>query len=120
MSRGARARLSVFLTASSVAGTLTALSGLARAPVTADGDAVMGFGLGLVLLSFVGGFYWTSLGPWRWLVPATIGANVVLSRYDPKVVDAFLTDPESLRRPPADLARRPSEHILDVLLEELG
>ncbi|MEX2658840.1 MAG: UDP-N-acetylglucosamine 2-epimerase [Acidimicrobiales bacterium] len=52
--------------------------------------------------------------------PDGIGANVVLSRYEPAIVDTFLAELDRLRRPPADLARRPSEHILDVLLEELA
>lgn len=52
--------------------------------------------------------------------PDGIGANVVLSRYESAVVDTFLADHERLRRPPADLAPRPSEEILEVLLAELA
>ena len=52
--------------------------------------------------------------------PDGLGANVVLSRYDPAVVDAFVAAPERLRRPPADLTIRPSERILEVLLLELA
>ena len=52
--------------------------------------------------------------------PDGLGANVVLSRYDPAVIDAFVAAPERLRRPPADLSERPSEHILEVLLQELA
>jgi UDP-N-acetylglucosamine 2-epimerase len=52
--------------------------------------------------------------------PDGIGANVVLSRYEPAVVDTFLADAECLRRPVADLGARPSEHILDVLLDEVA
>lgn len=52
--------------------------------------------------------------------PDGLGANVVLSRYEPAVVDGFLADPGRLRRPPADLGVRPSERILDVLQEELA
>jgi hypothetical protein len=47
--------------------------------------------------------------------PDGLGANIVLSRYEPAVVDAFVADPERLRRPPADLRVRPSARILDVL-----
>lgn len=49
-----------------------------------------------------------------------LGANVVLSKYDPEVVETFLADPERLRRAPADLVVRPSEQILDVLVEALS
>ena len=49
-----------------------------------------------------------------------LGANVVLSRYDKVVVDAFLGDPECHRRPSAPLDARPSEAILSVLLDELA
>ena len=52
--------------------------------------------------------------------PDGIGANVVLSHYDPTVLAGFLDDPEPLRRPPAPLDASPSQHILDVLLEELS
>lgn len=51
--------------------------------------------------------------------PDGLGTNVVLSGHDDGVVDDFLRDPERFRRPPADLSRRPSETILDVLLAEL-
>lgn len=52
--------------------------------------------------------------------PDGIGANVVLSRFEPSVIDGFLADPERLRRPPAELTSRPSEQILAVLLAELA
>lgn len=45
-----------------------------------------------------------------------LGANIVLSDYRPEVIDGFITDPERLRRKPADLDQRPSEQILDDLL----
>ena len=46
-----------------------------------------------------------------------LGANVVLSRYDPAAVDAFLADPERWRRPPAALdGARPSAAIVDAVL----
>jgi UDP-N-acetylglucosamine 2-epimerase (non-hydrolysing) len=51
--------------------------------------------------------------------PDGLGANVVLSHYDPGVIDGFLDDTQRLRRPPASRAASPSEQILDVLLEEL-
>ena len=49
-----------------------------------------------------------------------LGANVVLSHYDPAVVDAFLADPQRLRRPPAPRDLNPSEQILEVLADELS
>jgi UDP-N-acetylglucosamine 2-epimerase (non-hydrolysing) len=52
--------------------------------------------------------------------PDGIGANIVLSRYDQSVIDAFVADPERLRRPAADLSVRPSARILEVLEEELA
>ena len=78
VSRGERARLTVFLLAVATATVLTALSGLVRSPVNVDGDAVVAFGMSLLLLSFLGGFYWPSLGRWRWTVPAAMAANTVL------------------------------------------
>ena len=52
--------------------------------------------------------------------PDGIGANVVLSQYDPTAIERFLSDPEPLRRGPAPLDASPSQQILDVLLEELA
>jgi UDP-N-acetylglucosamine 2-epimerase len=52
--------------------------------------------------------------------PDGLGANVVLSRYDPDVVGAFLAAPERHRRPPAPLDARPTAAILAVLLDELA
>lgn len=78
MRHGVRARLRVYVAAVVVATTLTLLSTFATEPLNADGLARMGFGVSLTLLSFLGGFYWRSLGPWRWLVPAAVAANVVL------------------------------------------
>lgn len=49
-----------------------------------------------------------------------LGANVVLSRYEPATVQAFLADPEAVRRPMATGQQAPSEQILDVLLARLG
>lgn len=78
MRHGVRARLRVYEVAVTVATSLTVLSGFATAPLTPDGLARMGFGVALTLLSFLGGFYWRSLGPWRWIVPAAVAANVAL------------------------------------------
>jgi UDP-N-acetylglucosamine 2-epimerase (non-hydrolysing) len=51
--------------------------------------------------------------------PDGLGANVVLSRYDPAVVDAFLTDPEQWRRPPTPRPEvSPSARIAEVVAEE--
>ena len=47
--------------------------------------------------------------------PDGIGANVVLSHYDPAIVSAFLDHAERHRHKPADLDDRPSEQILDAL-----
>jgi UDP-N-acetylglucosamine 2-epimerase len=44
-----------------------------------------------------------------------LGANVVLSRYDPAVIWEFLDHPEVRRHKPADLDSRPSEQILEEL-----
>jgi UDP-N-acetylglucosamine 2-epimerase (non-hydrolysing) len=41
-----------------------------------------------------------------------VGANVVVSGYRPEVVAEVTADPDRLRRPRADLDRRPSEQIL--------
>jgi UDP-N-acetylglucosamine 2-epimerase (non-hydrolysing) len=48
--------------------------------------------------------------------PDGLGANVVLSRYRPEVVRAFLADPEAHRRPAATDVLKPSEVVLDHLL----
>lgn len=47
--------------------------------------------------------------------PDGIDRNVVLSAYDQQVVDGFLADPQSWRRPPTRLETRPSERVLDAL-----
>ena len=48
--------------------------------------------------------------------PDGIGENVVLSRYDPGVVDEFIADPERWRRAPAaPLEVSPSERIAEVV-----
>jgi UDP-N-acetylglucosamine 2-epimerase (non-hydrolysing) len=51
--------------------------------------------------------------------PDGLGENVLLTGYDPVVVDGFLADPESFRRDPARDAVSPSEEILEVLLDRL-
>ncbi len=48
--------------------------------------------------------------------PDGLGANVVLSNYEPARIAEFIGDPERYRRTPADLDHRPSEHILEELL----
>lgn len=48
--------------------------------------------------------------------PDGLGANVVLSRYRPEVVAAFLSDPRAHRRPAATESLRPSESVLHHLL----
>lgn len=53
--------------------------------------------------------------------PDGLGANVVLSRYDPATVDAFLADPERWRRPPAaGPAASPSEQIARAVAAEVA
>lgn len=52
--------------------------------------------------------------------PDGLGANVVLSNYEPARIDGFIRDPERYRRRPADLDRRPSEQILDELLDVIA
>jgi UDP-N-acetylglucosamine 2-epimerase len=47
--------------------------------------------------------------------PDGLGANVVLSHYDPAVIAAFLDHPGRYRRTPAELDHAPSEQILDEL-----
>jgi hypothetical protein len=78
VTHGERARPGVLAIAALVATTLTLLASSASAPLNADGIAIMGSGVGLILVSFLGGFYWRSLGRWRWLVPVAVGVNVVL------------------------------------------
>jgi len=51
--------------------------------------------------------------------PDGLGRNVVLSKYEQRALEEFLADPERLRHVPSDLGLRPSERILDVLLEAL-
>jgi UDP-N-acetylglucosamine 2-epimerase (non-hydrolysing) len=48
--------------------------------------------------------------------PDGVGANVVVSRYDPEVVGGFLADPEAHRTPPVADRIRPSEVVLEHLL----
>lgn len=53
--------------------------------------------------------------------PDGLGANVVLSAYDPATVDAFLADPERWRRPPAgDGGPSPAAAIVEGIAAELA
>ena len=52
--------------------------------------------------------------------PHGLGANVVLSAFDPEVVDRFLDDPEQYRVPAALPDSRPSEQILEVLMDAVA
>lgn len=52
--------------------------------------------------------------------PHGLGANVVLSAYDPTVIEPFLADPEGFRTAPDGEAANPSEDILQVLLDRLA
>ena len=49
--------------------------------------------------------------------PDGLGENAVLSRYDPGVVEAFLTDPERFRRARRLPQSSPSQEILEVLAD---
>lgn len=49
--------------------------------------------------------------------PHGLGANVVLSKFDPLIVDAFVSDPEAHRVAPSLPTSRPSEQILEVLID---
>ncbi len=51
--------------------------------------------------------------------PDGLEENVVLSGYDEEVVGAFLADPQARRRPAALGDERPSEQVVDVLVDEL-
>ena len=47
--------------------------------------------------------------------PDGLGANAVLSRYDPAVIQYFLSNPARFRRPPRIPAASPSERVLEAL-----
>ncbi len=47
--------------------------------------------------------------------PDGLGANAVLSRYDPAVIQYFLSNPARFRRPPRIPAASPSELVLEAL-----
>ncbi len=49
--------------------------------------------------------------------PDGLGANAVLSRYDPAVIQDFIRDPARFRRPPRIPAASPSEQVLEALSE---
>lgn len=78
VTRGRRARLGIYVGAVGVSLVLTLLCGRPRIPFRPDGVANLGFGNALILLTFLGGYYWDSLRRWRWLVPAGIAANVLV------------------------------------------
>ncbi|MDQ3293991.1 MAG: hypothetical protein M3527_06040, partial [Actinomycetota bacterium] len=53
--------------------------------------------------------------------PDGLDANVVLARYDPATVDAFLADPDRWRRPPAaDATTSPAAAIVDGIVADLA
>lgn len=78
VTRGRRARLGIYLGAVGVSLALTLLCGRPPIPFRPDGVPNLGFGTALILLTFLGGYYWDSLRRWRWLVPAGIAANVLV------------------------------------------
>ena len=78
MLRGPRARLGVYQATVAVSLVLTALLCRPPIPVRESGTAILGFSASLSLLALLGGFYWRSLGGWRWLMPAGMAANVAI------------------------------------------
>ena len=48
-----------------------------------------------------------------------VGENVLVSRYDPAEVDAFLADPQQWRRPARTGDERPAAEVVDVLVRML-
>ena len=48
-----------------------------------------------------------------------VGENVLVSRYDPAEVDAFLADPQKWRRPARTGDERPAAEVVDVLVRML-
>ena len=48
-----------------------------------------------------------------------VGGNVLVSRYDPAEVDAFLADPQQWRRPARTGDERPAAEVVDVLVRML-
>lgn len=79
VARGKKARMGIFGAAVPISVVLTLLCANPQAPLRPDGVPVLAHGAALVLLSFLGGYYWASLGRWRWLVPAGMTVNVVLA-----------------------------------------
>ena len=78
VTRGEPARLGAFVIAIAAATALTLLNNTAQRPVAADGNAIFPFGPSLLLLAFLGGYYWRSLASQRWLMPAAVVWNIVL------------------------------------------
>jgi hypothetical protein len=74
----AKARAGVFL-AAAVAIVLTLVHSTAGSPLNADGNPNLSFNIGIILVAFIGGFYWDALGSWRWVMPAAIGCNTALA-----------------------------------------
>jgi len=75
---GEAARVGVFALAILAGTVITALTAFARSPINREGDPMVGLSA-LLLLSFLGGFYWTSLRGWRWLVPASMAWVLALA-----------------------------------------
>ncbi|HWI03140.1 MAG TPA: hypothetical protein VNT52_04830, partial [Acidimicrobiales bacterium] len=72
VAQGPRARLGVYVAAIGVGFVLALLSRQVTGALKPDGQPALPFAAALLLLSFLGGYYWRSLGRWRWLVPASI------------------------------------------------
>lgn len=62
-----------------VATVITLVHSTAEWPITADGNPNFGFNAGVLLMAFSAGFYWDSLGAWRWLAPAALAVNTALA-----------------------------------------
>ena len=67
------------LLAVTVTTILTLVHSTATEPLTADGNPNLSYGAGVLLLAFTAGFYWDSLGSWRWLAPAALAGVTVLA-----------------------------------------
>lgn len=44
-----------------------------------------------------------------------LGKNIVLSKFDPAVIDRFIQNPDEYRVPPADISAQPSQAVIDTI-----
>lgn len=78
VAQGRRARVGVYVGAIAVSALLVALSTQSGTALKPDGEPAIAFAASLVLLSFLGGYYWTSLGRRRWMVPVSLASATIL------------------------------------------